>query len=72
MKNFNYSKFTEWRQDNKDYSAVNTPEEYVARIGQDIIEYCIKYVGTTPHTAYSLSDKYFQIECHRLGIELIK
>lgn len=71
MEKFNYSKFTEWRQDNKDYSEVNTSEQYVARIGQDIIDYCINTLGTTPHTAYSLSDKYFQIECDRLGVKLI-
>lgn len=67
---FNFGTFTEWKQDNRDYSNVSTKREYLAHIGQDIIEYCLDELEMSKMRAYETSDKYFRIEADRLGIEL--
>ena len=70
IKDFNYSRFTEWKQDTKNYSDITTERQYVARIGQDLIDYCINEIGTCNHDAYLISDHFFLIECERLNIEI--
>lgn len=69
IKDFNYSRFTDWRQDNRDYSDVTTEQQYVARVGQDLIYYCINELGICNQDAYLISDHFFIKECQRLNIE---
>ena len=70
MDEFNFNEFTLWRQDNRDYSDVDTADVYICRLGQDIIHYCLIEVGMCRHEAYAISNKYFISEAKRLNVEL--